>query len=129
MASSTVAHQEMDANHKARRNNSSLAHQENKNMEEVAATKIQASFRGYQVRKQLKTKNGGTEAISQGRVGRRKNSGKLRSSDVSAVSKNTSAKKNSDIEERSATKIQAGVRGFLVRRRFKKDKTNTPESS
>ncbi|KAF2898686.1 hypothetical protein ILUMI_07487 [Ignelater luminosus] len=97
-----------------------------KNMEEVAATKIQASFRGYQVRKQLKLKNGGVDSINQRRSLRRKSSGKLRGSEKAAQNS-----KPTDLEEKSATKIQAGVRGFLVRRRQqKKPKNNTtPESS
>nr|CAI5822459.1 unnamed protein product [Callosobruchus analis] len=69
-----------------------------------AATKIQAGFRGYKVRKQLKQKNESPEGDKQRRSSRPKN--------------NTQIPK--EIEEKSAVKIQAGVRGFLVRRRQKK---------
>lgn len=66
--------------------------------EEDAATKIQAGFRGYRVRKAIrnqKTTPGGGSGSSSGK----KSAGSL--------------------EENSATKIQAGVRGFLVRKRQK----------
>lgn len=66
--------------------------------EERAAAKIQAGFRGYRVRKGMKTP------------------GVSESSGVSAGS----------VEAAAATKIQAGVRGFLVRRRnLKEEKAAT----
>ncbi|XP_056634379.1 protein PF3D7_1417600-like [Diorhabda sublineata] len=80
-----------------------------KNMEAEAATKIQAGFRGYQVRKQLKLKNGSSD------MNTRKSSMKSKSS-----GSDTSKSQSSDLEQQSAVKIQAGVRGFLVRRRQKK---------
>lgn len=43
--------------------------------------------------------------------GRRRNSGRAKD-----------GQKSSDLEERSATKIQAGIRGFLVRKRQNKTK-------
>ncbi|XP_011306723.1 neuromodulin [Fopius arisanus] len=64
-----------------------------------AATKIQANFRGYRVRKQLK----------ENRPPRHEES-------MKKVSLKRQDTKNS-LEEKSATKIQAGVRGFLVRKR------------
>ena len=59
--------------------------------EEDAATKIQAGFRGYRVRKQMKQTRDGDKG--------KKSSGSL--------------------EDKSATKIQANVRGFLVRKKQK----------
>ncbi|XP_044263547.1 uncharacterized protein PF11_0213-like isoform X2 [Tribolium madens] len=98
-----------------KRNNASI---QKKSMEAEAATKIQAGFRGYQVRKQLKNKISAPGDISnQRRSARRKSSGRL--TDSGRITQNKS-KSPSDIEEKSAVKIQAGVRGFLVRRRQKK---------
>ncbi|XP_050295007.1 titin-like isoform X2 [Anthonomus grandis grandis] len=77
-----------------------------KNMEQEAATKIQAGFRGYQVRKQLKAKNAST--VDQKRQLRKRSS------------RENMKDPAKDLEEKSAVKIQAGVRGFLVRRRQKK---------
>lgn len=85
--------------------------------EENAATKIQAGFRGYRVRKQLKKNlkmptnehhhhynhhpsssgNNGGRRIVYGKIG----------------------KTLTGQEEKSATKIQAGIRGFLVRKKQK----------
>ncbi|CAG9829410.1 unnamed protein product [Diabrotica balteata] len=87
-----------------------------KNMEAEAATKIQAGFRGYQVRKQLKLKNGSSDMNTRRPSLKSKTGGPLDTKN----SKNQSQKPK-DIEEQSAVKIQAGVRGFLVRRRQKKD--------
>ncbi|KAK4885252.1 hypothetical protein RN001_001523 [Aquatica leii] len=111
----------MDAN---KRKNATIAE---KNMEEHAATKIQASFRGYQVRKQLKLKNGGVD-VNQRRNIRRKSSGKLRGSEKTKASQ-PAKNKCTDLEEKSATKIQAGIRGFLVRRRQKKAKVSVTDES
>ncbi|XP_055588052.1 IQ domain-containing protein N [Uranotaenia lowii] len=62
--------------------------------EDDAATKIQAGFRGYRVRKQMRGQ--GSSSGSQG-----------------------SQRGTRSLEEKSAAKIQAGVRGFLVRKRQK----------
>jgi len=73
--------------------------------EENAATKIQANFRGYRVRKQLKdtsTTVTNAEAID----------GNINSS---KIDRDVKLKE----EDKSATKIQAGVRGFLVRKKQK----------
>lgn len=67
--------------------------------EEDAATRIQASFRGYRVRKTLRV----TRPNSQKRDENGENP--------------TGAGVN--LEEKSATKIQAGIRGFLVRKKQK----------
>lgn len=73
--------------------------------EENAATKIQANFRGYRVRKQLKD----TSPIV---------------TNAETVDGNIETSKiDGDVklkeEDKSATKIQAGVRGFLVRKKQK----------
>lgn len=65
--------------------------------EEDAATRIQASFRGYRVRKTLRVT--------------RPNSQKRDEHGENATGVN--------LEEKSATKIQAGIRGFLVRKKQK----------
>lgn len=67
--------------------------------EEDAATKIQAGFRGYRVRKAIRN-----QKTSPGGGGAGSGAGK---------------KSAGSLEENSATKIQAGVRGFLVRKRQK----------
>lgn len=75
----------------------------------TAATKIQAGFRGYRVRKQLKESNSYSS----------KGNSDSDFDDITNCSPPTlkgSDPKNS-LEEKSATKIQAGIRGFLVRKR------------
>lgn len=80
--------------------------------EESAATKIQAGFRGYRVRKQLKdgdsTPNGNRLSHNAHRndCNDDTNCHQLKSSD-------------SLEKEKCATKIQAGIRGFLVRKKQK----------
>uniref|UniRef100_W8AK28 Abnormal spindle-like microcephaly-associated protein n=1 Tax=Ceratitis capitata TaxID=7213 RepID=W8AK28_CERCA len=84
--------------------------------EENAAIKIQAGFRGYRVRKQMQqnsktiTPNGyqqSQQPISQ-------------NSNVASSSSNSMQDiNNSTVEDRCATRIQAGVRGFLVRKKQK----------
>ncbi|XP_044010997.1 neuromodulin [Aphidius gifuensis] len=64
-----------------------------------AATKIQAGFRGYRVRKQLKLP---------------KLFDNNKAMDNKSLKYQDTRKK---LEEKSATKIQAGIRGFLVRKR------------
>ncbi|XP_023173649.1 abnormal spindle-like microcephaly-associated protein homolog [Drosophila hydei] len=104
--------------------------------EESAAIKIQAGFRGYRVRKQLYriSKSNSSRNIGQ-RFGNQQASGGRRqqrqqrshiydsmednqkqipkANDVSALSDANS------VEARSAIKIQAGFRGFLVRKKQK----------
>lgn len=77
--------------------------------EENAATKIQANFRGYRVRKQIKDTS--APATSAAAV-------PLDSSGSGSVG--TTGKRGSDRElDQSATKIQAGIRGYLVRKKQK----------
>lgn len=69
--------------------------------EEDAATKIQAGFRGYRVRKQLRQSTNDCLDFDDHLNGRRLKS-----------------QKSLD-KEKCATKIQARIRGFLVRRKQK----------
>lgn len=71
--------------------------------EDDAATKIQARFRGYRVRKAQQQKN--RTAKENEHLNGHSKVGIVR-----------------ELEEESATKIQAGVRGFLVRKRQKIEK-------
>ncbi|XP_037030761.1 uncharacterized protein LOC119070508 [Bradysia coprophila] len=71
--------------------------------EENAATTIQANFRGYRVRKQLKDTSVSNAETVDGNVEKTK------------IEKDAKLKD----EDKSATKIQAGVRGFLVRKKQK----------
>lgn len=77
---------------------------------ENAATKIQAGFRGYRVRKQLK-ENATTPTVAAS-----ENSSKT---NIPQVTIDRCIDDTNILEEKSATKIQAGVRGFLVRQKQK----------
>ncbi|CAH1126612.1 unnamed protein product [Ceutorhynchus assimilis] len=94
---------ESERNNNNNKRNNAIVPTAEKKMEVQAATKIQAGFRGYQVRKQLKAK---TAATDQKRLLRKRSS--------------RENMKEANLEEQSAVKIQAGVRGFLVRRRQRK---------
>lgn len=75
--------------------------------EENAAVKIQAGFRGYRVRKQLiKPKSG------------RRHSRKMSANGTDVEAKILDSNLTS-VEDKCATKIQAGVRGFLARKKYK----------
>ena len=74
-----------------------------------AATKIQAGFRGYRVRKQLKESNK-NEPNSDSELDDFSNPPALKREDC-----------RNSLEEKSATKIQAGIRGFLVRKRHQQE--------
>lgn len=78
--------------------------------EDCAATIIQAGFRGYRVRKQLRQKP------NRRRHHRRQMEN--RNGPEPRTDRNTNSE-GASVEDRSATKIQAGVRGFLVRKRQK----------
>lgn len=96
--------------------------------EEDAATKIQAGFRGYRVRKQLKQNcNGssmsgdGVDGIGMGGLNQRHSNNTMsyrnRANDeMNGQPRFKSANKALD-KEKCATKIQAGIRGFLVRKK------------
>lgn len=84
--------------------------------EENAATKIQANFRGYRVRKQMKdtpsskvpNTNNNTSSAAASLRG---------SEDVGA--KRLGNDSGDPSEDKSAIKIQAGIRGYLVRKKQK----------
>lgn len=83
-----------------------------------AATKIQAGFRGYKVRKQMRDLQ---------RAGVKKNgpSRRRRSSNSATVVQQALPQikdREAMLQERSATTIQAGIRGFLVRKRRQEEK-------
>lgn len=102
--------------------------------EESAAIKIQAGFRGYRVRKQLYRLNkSGTNISSSSSSNRSK--GRQSSSRPSALRRQQQQQQRAmeerlqqdgqqttdgqTVEDRCATKIQAGFRGFLVRKKQK----------
>lgn len=75
--------------------------------EDDAATKIQAGFRGYRVRKQIR-QGGGSKGVMA-------NAGAGNGGGPSGAGGPISG----TVEDKSATKIQANVRGFLVRKKQK----------
>lgn len=99
--------------------------------EENAATKIQANFRGYRVRKQIKDTNGSGVPAGADRGSAVAGSSTSPSSSASTsstsvmmdgvVCKRSAASGNllGDEREVCATKIQAGIRGYLVRKKQK----------
>ncbi|XP_013105701.1 abnormal spindle-like microcephaly-associated protein homolog [Stomoxys calcitrans] len=98
--------------------------------EESAAIRIQAGFRGYRVRKQLSCEK--KSRNSQNTVHRRQwrdrptmshPQSSIESGITSASTKicdNRMTREAESVEDRCATKIQASVRGFLVRKKQKK---------
>ncbi|XP_023705424.1 microtubule-associated protein futsch isoform X2 [Cryptotermes secundus] len=77
----------------------------------TAASKIQAGFRGYKVRKQLR------ENTEDKKNGPRNQGSRPQSVNQKEEVEATNQTPAGDVEERSATKIQASVRGYLVRKR------------
>lgn len=102
--------------------------------EESAAIKIQAGFRGYRVRKQLYRLNKSGANISSSSSSNR-SKGRQSSSRPSALRRQQQQQQRAmeerlqqdgqqmadgqTVEDRCATKIQAGFRGFLVRKKQK----------
>ncbi|XP_031617949.1 abnormal spindle-like microcephaly-associated protein homolog [Contarinia nasturtii] len=86
--------------------------------EEDAAIKIQAGFRGYRVRKQLKQCNGN---LASGQSNQRNaNNACVYRNDRSEELNGQRYKSSKQLDkEKCATKIQAGIRGFLVRKKQK----------
>ncbi|XP_011687196.1 PREDICTED: abnormal spindle-like microcephaly-associated protein homolog isoform X1 [Wasmannia auropunctata] len=88
----------------------------------TAATKIQANFRGYRVRKQLKesTQRRRQQQQQQNLLQDRQRDHHQQQQHEHTKPKEHLLKRQSTreaLEEKSATKIQAGIRGFLVRKR------------
>ncbi|XP_032662633.1 putative uncharacterized protein DDB_G0274435 [Odontomachus brunneus] len=97
----------------------------------TAATKIQANFRGYRVRKQLKESSTSQRRRQQPSQQQQQQQSKKiqqhqrdqqhqRESREQSKPKDAFLKRQNTreaLEEKSATKIQAGIRGFLVRKR------------
>lgn len=87
--------------------------------EEDAATRIQAQFRGYRVRKQLKQNCNGNLASGQS------NQRSINTNNATSYRNERFEEKNGQRfkssksldKEKCATKIQAGFRGFLVRKK------------
>ncbi|XP_072749744.1 uncharacterized protein [Anoplolepis gracilipes] len=85
----------------------------------TAATKIQANFRGYRVRKQLK------ESTQRRRQSQQQHQDSLAQQQKQQQQERPKPKEHlfkrqntrEALEEKSATKIQAGIRGYLVRKR------------
>lgn len=88
--------------------------------EEDAAIKIQAGFRGYRVRKQLKNDN---QPIKPAKTTGKGNGipNDIHRNDCNDDDKNGHRLKSSNSvdKEKCATKIQASIRGFLVRKKQK----------
>ncbi|XP_041788025.1 IQ domain-containing protein N [Anopheles merus] len=78
--------------------------------EDDAATKIQAGFRGYRVRKQMRGQGSGGKGAVIASGGMVVGAGAGSGSGTSS---------SGTVEDKSATKIQANVRGFLVRKKQK----------
>lgn len=88
--------------------------------EEDAAIKIQAGFRGYRVRKQLKQNcNGNSTAMGQQNLRSAYDSTSYRNEHrTDDMNGQCRFKSNKTLDkEKCATKIQAGIRGFLVRKK------------
>ncbi|XP_017083912.1 abnormal spindle-like microcephaly-associated protein homolog [Drosophila eugracilis] len=100
--------------------------------EESAAIKIQAGFRGYRVRKEIhRSSKSANPRLSNPHTRRNqrqrpKNNALMENQENTGNSrpnideqKVTSENGGKSVEDRSATKIQAGFRGFLVRKKQK----------
>jgi len=82
----------------------------------TAATKIQANFRGYRVRKQLKES---TQRRHQQKQQQQTQKDQQHQQEHTKPKDHLLKRQSTReaLEEKSATKIQAGIRGFLVRKR------------
>lgn len=82
--------------------------------EDDAARTIQAGFRGYRVRKQLRQAKRMKENKSQ--------NGHSENGSYHSYATHNPRGQVRGLEDQSATKIQAGIRGYLVRKRQKIEK-------
>lgn len=99
--------------------------------EESAAIKIQAGFRGYRVRKQLyrlnksgansssSNRSKGRQSSSRPSALRRQQQQQQRAMEERLQQEGQQTADGQTVEDRCATKIQAGFRGFLVRKKQK----------
>ncbi|KAH8347098.1 hypothetical protein KR059_005179 [Drosophila kikkawai] len=95
--------------------------------EESAAIKIQAGFRGYRVRKQIHRNSKSNSNTRRNQRQRPQNNALMENQGNSSRPSNATSndpKANGEnggksVEDRCATKIQAGFRGFLVRKKQK----------
>lgn len=87
--------------------------------EEDAAIKIQAGFRGYRVRKQLKQNCNGNSGIGPNqRNANNTTSYRNDHRNIDDINGQSRFKSQKALDkEKCATKIQAGIRGFLVRKK------------
>lgn len=85
--------------------------------EEDAATRIQAQFRGYRVRKQMKQNCNGNLASGQSNQRNINNVNAYRNERLEESNGQRFKSSKSMDKEKCATKIQAGFRGFLVRKK------------
>ncbi|KAG5318779.1 ASPM protein, partial [Pseudoatta argentina] len=85
----------------------------------TAATKIQANFRGYRVRKQLKESTQRRRQQQQNQQDQKRNQQQQQQQEHMKPKEHLLKRQSTQeaLEEKSATKIQAGIRGFLVRKR------------
>ncbi|XP_029167608.1 transcription factor SPT20 homolog [Nylanderia fulva] len=87
----------------------------------TAATKIQANFRGYRVRKQMKETTQRRRQSQQQHPDQRNQQQNQQQQQQEHLPKSKDPFKRQNtreaLEEKSATKIQAGIRGYLVRKR------------
>lgn len=85
----------------------------------TAATKIQANFRGYRVRKQLKESTQRRRQQQQNQKDQKRNQQQQQQQEHMKPKEHLLKRQSTQeaLEEKSATKIQAGIRGFLVRKR------------
>ncbi|XP_017017643.1 translation initiation factor IF-2 [Drosophila kikkawai] len=95
--------------------------------EESAAIKIQAGFRGYRVRKQIHRNSKSNSNTRRNQRQRPQNNALMENQGNASRPSNATSndpKANGEnggksVEDRCATKIQAGFRGFLVRKKQK----------
>ena len=89
--------------------------------ESEAATKIQASYRGFRARKDIRAANQAASKIQAGFRGYKVRK-QLRDSDSEVKMNGPQEVSSNDVEQQSAIKIQAGVRGYLERKKLQAER-------